>query len=186
MLPNYDHFPLKDNNYKLLFSFMAGLVLVGCDSKIDAVNQKMAEIRNEPALPIEPAPVFSPVPLFNYAAHQLKSPFMPSSLAAELKIMAGKRVYPNLSRQLQPLESYALETLSMKGSMRGQRGEIQALIQTPDGEIERIQRGSYMGLNHGRVINITPTQIDLIEIIPDGREGYVERPRSLVLIGPAP
>ena len=30
------------------------------------------------------------------------------------------------------------------------------------------------------------TQIDLIEIIPDGREGYVERPRSLVLIGPAP
>lgn len=36
------------NNCKLLFSFMAGLVLVGCDSKIDAVNQKMAEIRNEP------------------------------------------------------------------------------------------------------------------------------------------
>ena len=44
------------NNYKLLFSFMAGLVLVGCDSKIDAVNQKMAEIRNEPALPIEDTP----------------------------------------------------------------------------------------------------------------------------------
>jgi len=60
------------------------------------------------------------------------------------------------------------------------------LIQTPDGEIERIQRGSYMGMNHGRVINITPTQIDLVEIVPDGREGYVERPRSLVLLGPAP
>ena len=99
--------------------------------------------------------------------------------------MAGKRVYPNLARQLQPLENYALESLTMKGSMR-QNGQILALIQTPDGEIERIQRGSYMGVNHGRVVNITPTQIDLIEIIPDGREGYVERPRSLVLIGPAP
>ena len=164
---------------------LACAVLVGCDSRIDAVNQEMANIRNQPPLPIEPAPIFTPVPQFNYAAHQLKSPFMPSSLAAELKIMAGKRVYPNLARQLQPLENYALESLTMKGSMR-QNGQILALIQTPDGEIERIQRGSYMGVNHGRVVNITPTQIDLIEIIPDGREGYVERPRSLVLIGPAP
>lgn len=171
---------------KISLSLMLGLMLVGCDSRIDAVNEQMANIRNQPPLPIEPAPVFPPVPTFNYAAHQLKSPFLPSSLAAELKIMSGKRVYPNLSRQLQPLESYAIESLNMKGSMRSQSGQILALIQTPDGEIERIQRGSYMGMNHGRVINITPTQIDLVEIIPDGREGYVERPRSLVLLGPAP
>ena len=43
-----------------------------------------------------------------------------------------------------------------------------------------------MGMHHGRIVQITPTQIDLVEIIPDGREGYVERPRSLVLIGPQP
>lgn len=171
---------------KISLSLMLGVLLVGCDSRIDAVNEQMANIRNQPPLPIEPAPVFPPVPTFDYAAHQLKSPFLPSSLAAELKIMSGKRVYPNLSRQLQPLESYAIESLNMKGSMRNQSGQILALIQTPDGEIERIQRGSYMGMNHGRVINITPTQIDLVEIVPDGREGYVERPRSLVLIGPAP
>ena len=174
------------NNYKLLFSFMAGLVLVGCDSKIDAVNQKMAEIRNEPALPIEPAPVFSPVPLFNYSAHQLKSPFMPSSLAAELKIMAGKRVYPNFNRQPQPLESYALESLNMKGSMRGKTNETIALIQTPDRQIERVQVGNYLGMNQGRVVKISPTQIDLVEIVPDGRDGYVERPRTLDLNCMAP
>ncbi|MGE8652672.1 MULTISPECIES: pilus assembly protein PilP [unclassified Acinetobacter] len=171
---------------KLVLSAFVGLLLAGCESRIDVVNQEMANIRNQEPLPIEPAPDFVPVETFNYAAHSLKSPFLPSSLAAELKIMAGKRVYPNLNRQPQPLESYALETLNMKGSMRNQSGQTLALIQTPDGEVERIQRGSYMGLNHGRVVNITPTQIDLIEIIPDGREGYVERPRSLILIGPAP
>ena len=171
---------------KITLSLLLGMLLVGCDSRIDAVNEQMANIRNQPPLPIEPAPIFSPVPTFNYSAHQLKSPFLPSSLAAELRVMAGKRVYPNLSRQLQPLESYAIESLNMKGSMRSQAWQIVALIQTPDGEIERIQRGSYMGVNHGRVVNITPTQIDLVEIIPDGRDGYVERPRSLVLIGPAP
>jgi type IV pilus assembly protein PilP len=173
-------------NIKLASVLATVIILVGCDSRIDHVNQEMANIRNQPALPIEPAPDFVPVETFNYAAHQLKSPFLPSSLAAELKIMAGKRVYPNLSRQLQPLESYPLETLTMKGTLKNQANQILALIHTPDGEIERIQRGSYMGLNHGRVINISPTQIDLIEIIPDGREGYVERPRSLVLIGPKP
>ena len=172
------------NNYKIISALFITISLVGCDSRIDAVNQQMADIRNQQPLPIEPAPVFAPVPLFNYASHQLKSPFMPSSLAAELKIMAGKRVYPNLNRQPQPLESYALEALNMKGSMRGKMNETIALIQTPDKQIERIQVGSYLGMNQGRVVKISPTQIDLIEIVPDGRDGYVERPRTLVLIGP--
>ena len=172
--------------YKILFGLLVATGLVGCDSRIDAVNQRMAEIRNEPALPIEPAPVFAPVPLFNYAAHQLKSPFMPSSLAAELKIMAGKQVYPNFNRQPQPLESYALESLNMKGSMRGKGNNTIALVQTPDGQVERVQVGSYVGVNQGRITKISPTQIDLVEIVPDGRDGYVERPRTLVLIGPAP
>ncbi|WP_130803670.1 pilus assembly protein PilP [Acinetobacter ihumii] len=162
------------------------LGLAGCDSRIDAVNEQMAAIRNQPPMPIEPAPVFAPVPTFTYSAMQLKSPFLPSSLAAELKIMAGKRVYPNFNRQSQPLESYALESLNMKGSMRNSNGQILGLIQTPDGQIERVQRGSYMGMNQGRIVNISPTQIDLVEIVPDGREGYVERPRTLVLIGPEP
>ena len=172
--------------YKILFGLLVTTGLVGCDSRIDAVNQRMAEIRNEPALPIEPAPVFAPVPLFNYAAHQLKSPFMPSSLAAELKIMSGKQVYPNFNRQPQPLESYALESLNMKGSMRGKGNNTIALVQTPDVQVERVQVGSYVGVNQGRITKISPTQIDLVEIVPDGRDGYVERPRTLVLIGPAP
>lgn len=75
---------------KISLSLMLGVLLVGCDSRIDAVNEQMANIRNQPPLPIEPAPVFPPVPTFDYAAHQLKSPFLPSSLAAELKIKIGR------------------------------------------------------------------------------------------------
>ena len=170
--------------YKIICGISVVTLLVGCDSRIDAVNQQMANIRNEQPLPIEPAPVFTPVPSFNYSAQQLRSPFLPSSLANELKIMSGKRVYPNFSRQAQPLESYPLESLTLKGSMKGNTGQIVGLIQTPEGEIERVQRGNYMGMNQGRIIEITPTRIDLLEIVPDGRDGYIERPRSLVLIGP--
>ena len=165
---------------------LSSFIFVGCESRIDEVNLKMAEIRSQPPLPIEPTPSFDPAPVFQYSALELRSPFIQNSLAAELKLMAGKRVYPNLSRTPQPLESYPLEALSMKGSLKNSAGQILALIQTPDREVERVQVGSYMGSNFGRVVKITPTQIDLIEIIPDGRDGYVERPRSLVLIGLAP
>ena len=34
------------NQYKLLLCFFIGMSLIGCDSRIDAVNQQMAEIRN--------------------------------------------------------------------------------------------------------------------------------------------
>lgn len=169
---------------KCSFSVLTLLVLVACDSRIDVVNQEMVNIRNQPPLPIEPAPVFNPVPVFHYSAQQLRSPVLPNSLANELKLMSGKRVYPNFSRPPQPLESYPLETLGFKGSLKGASGQIIALIHSPDGEIEKVQRGSYMGVNQGRITNITPTRIDLLEIVPDGRDGFIERPRSLVLLGP--
>ncbi|NHB56758.1 pilus assembly protein PilP [Acinetobacter sp. 194] len=169
---------------KYMIGAVVGISLVGCSSQIDVVNQEMANIRSEPPGRIEPAPEFPPVPTFAYSAQQLRNPFYPSSLANELKVMSGKKVYPNLSREPQPLEEYALESLNFKGSMKGKSGAIVGLIQTPDREIERVQLGSYLGLNQGRIINISPTRIDLLEIVPDGSDGYIERPRSLVLLGP--
>ena len=174
------------NIYRLIFLVLFGVVIAGCESRIDAVNQHMIEIRNQPTLPIDPPPTFEPAPIFEYSAHQLRNPFIPKSLADELKLMAGRKVYPNLARPKQALESYALETLNMKGSLKNKNGKILALIQTPDQEVEKVQVGNYLGLNHGRITKVMPTQVDLIEIIPDGRDGYVERPRSLILIGLAP
>lgn len=170
----------------LMLIGLSATLFVGCDSRIDEVNLKMAEIRSQPPLAIEPTPIFEPAPIFNYSALQLRSPFIQNSLAAELKLMAGKQVFPNLSRQPQPLESYPLESLSFKGSLKNNADKIIALIHTPDGDIERVQVGSYMGMSYGRVVKITPTQLDLVEIIPDGRDGFVERPRSLILIGLMP
>lgn len=171
--------------YRVLFLSLAMVGLYGCESRVENAEAKMQEIRNQPPLPVEPPPTFAPVPNYNYAGYQLKSPFVPSSIANELRVMAGKRVYPNLSRPSQPLENYTLEQLLMKGSMRNQAGNIVALIRTPDGEIEQVQKGSYMGKNHGRIVAIDPNQIALIEIVPDGQDGYIERPRTLILHGDA-
>ncbi|ESK39317.1 hypothetical protein P256_01435 [Acinetobacter nectaris CIP 110549] len=159
------------------------LLLSGCDSRVEEVNGQMAQIKNQPPLPVEKAPVFETTPSFQYSAQNIRSPFLPSSLYTELKVMAGKRVYPNFSRAPQPLEAYPLESLMMKGTLRGANGQDVALIQAPDSQIYRVQTGNYMGLNQGRVVKISPTKLDLLEVVSDGNGGYVERPRALILLG---
>ena len=158
--------------------------LIACSSRVDEVNGKMQEIRNQPPLPIPPAPVFLPVPSFAYAAQQLRSPFLPDSLALELKVMAGKRVQPDLARPPQFLEQFPLESLTMKGTMKNANGALYGLIQAPEGGVVRVEKGNYMGKNYGRIVDIAPSQIMVIEIVPDGRDGFVERPRNLVMIDP--
>jgi type IV pilus assembly protein PilP len=161
---------------------MLAVGLTGCESRIDEVNAKMQKIHAEPPKAIEAAPVFLPIPTFNYSAQQLRSPFMPPSLAQELKVMAGRHVMPDLSRPRQQLEAFPIESLRMRGSIRRPKGPLFGLIESPDGSVVRIQLGNYMGKNDGRVVGITPSQISVIEIVPDGRNGFVERPRSLVMV----
>jgi len=154
----------------------------GCSSRVDSVSSEMKQIHSEPTLPITPAPVFLPVPTFTYAAQGLRSPFLPTSLAEELKVMAGRHVMPDLNRPPQFLEQFALETLHMRGTIHNLKGPLFGLIEDPQGGVMRVQVGNYIGKNYGRIVGITPTQINLIEVVPDGRDGFVERPRSLVMV----
>ena len=55
------------------------------------------------------------------------------------------------------------------------------LIQTSDGLIHRVLPGNYLGQNDGRVIEVSESQINLIEIISDGIGGYVERDAAVGL-----
>lgn len=162
-------------------------VLLGCNSQIDAVNQEMAQIRSQAPAQVEPAPTFTAVPSFEYAAQSLRSPFVPSSVANELKMHASRPVQPNLHRKKHPLEDYALEELYMKGHLAGQdQTHAVALLQIPDGQLEQVRVGDYIGQHQGRIIKIQPTRIDLLELLDDGRGGFIQRPRSLMLMSALP
>jgi type IV pilus assembly protein PilP len=56
-----------------------------------------------------------------------------------------------------------------------------ALIEDGDGGVQRVKVGSYLGKNHGRIVEVAPNLVSIIEVVPDGRDGWVERPRSLSL-----
>jgi type IV pilus assembly protein PilP len=174
---------IRSNNFRIAFGVViSGFVLTGCSSQVDVVALEMKKIHEQPALAIEPAPVFLPVPTFTYAAQGLRSPFLPLSLAQELKIMAGKRVMPDLTRPPQFLEQFALETIRMRGTLRNLKGPLFGLIEDPDGGVTRVKVGNYVGKNYGRIVGITPSQINIVEVVPDGKDGFIERPRSLIMV----
>jgi type IV pilus assembly protein PilP len=87
-----------------------------------------------------------------------------------------------LSRPPQFLEQFPIEALIMKGTLRRTNGSLYGLIQAPEGGVVRVEKGNYLGKNYGRIVEITPSQISIVEIVPNGRDGFIERPRNLVMI----
>lgn len=166
---------------KVMFSLIPVLVLVGCADRVSLAEQKMQEIRSQPAQPVKPPPVPEQIEDFTYAAAQFRSPFMPPSLMiAANQALQVKGVKPDDKRIREPLEAFELNQLIFKGIMVSISGEKFGMVQRPDGTMATVKVGNYMGKNYGRIVEITPTQINMIEIVPDARAGFVEKPASLI------
>jgi len=60
-------------------------------------------------------------------------------------------------------------------------GNHYGLVSTHDGRVHRVVVGEHIGTNDGKITDITPSKIALVEIIPDGLGGYIERPAALGL-----
>ena len=87
---------------------------------------------------------------------------------------------PNSRRNREFLEGFSLDTLKMVGTFKV-GGSFYGLVQSKDGLVHKVQPGNYLGQNDGKVTEITGGKISLVEIIPDGLGGYIERPASLAL-----
>mgnify|MGYP002661202290 FL=1 len=157
------------------------LSMTGCTDRIGMAEQAMTDIRNQPAQPIEPPPKAELVEDFVYSASTQRSPFLPPSLVnVQGPATSIDGVRPDITRVKEPLEQYELSQLVFRGVVISPEGQQYALVQRPDGSVASVRVGNYLGLNDGRIVEITPTQINLIEIVPDSRAGFIERPQSLV------
>ncbi|MBO1531274.1 pilus assembly protein PilP [Psychrobacter sp. F1192] len=165
----------------LLTLAITAITLTGCSDRIGMAEQAMNEIRNSPSQPIEPPPQAELIEDYVYSANMLRSPFLPPSLVnTQGADTSLDGIRPDINRIKEPLEQYELSQLTFRGVLVSPEGQQYALIQRPDGSVANVKVGNYMGLNDGRIVEITPTQINLIEIVPDSRAGFTERPQSLV------
>ena len=151
--------------------------LTACSSADDELQRFIEDTKKEPGGRVEPLPEIKPYETFVYQAQDLRSPFLPSSPGSGAGL-AGVR--PDQKRSREFLEQYSLDTLRMVGTLR-LGGQMYGLVETKDGLVHRVTSGNHMGQAEGKITDITPSKISLIEIVPDSLGGYMERPAALGL-----
>ena len=160
--------------------FLVSILLVsGCGgSDFSDLQGYMDEVRARPKGEIEPLPKFQPYESFTYSAAALRSPFQPPiKLEMADRQKGSKDVKPDETRTKQFLEGFNIETFVMVGTLANDAGTF-ALVSGAGG-VHRVRVGDYIGRNHGRIIAVDESKVDVIEIVPDGEGGWLERPRSL-------
>lgn len=153
--------------------------LAGCGRDMSDLESYIAEVNARPGGRIEPLPVIRPYEAFTYEAYDLRSPFIPDKPMAKAKDRAGG-LRPDARRPREFLEQFPLDTLEMVGTLTLE-GDYFGLLQTADNLVHRVQVGNYVGQNDGRIVAIDETEIRVVEIVPDGIGGYIERPATLGL-----
>ena len=151
--------------------------VAGCSDDTDQLRAKIAEIKARPGGRIDPLPEVKPYETFAYPASDERSPFEPGMPASAT---GPNAIRPDSSRPREFLEQFSLDTLRMVGTLKLQ-GRIYGLVQTKDGLVHRVLPGSHLGQSDGRITAIEEGKISLIEIVPDGMGGFVERPAALGL-----
>lgn len=170
------------NGFRLAFCSLLLASLVGCGSNNDFADLQayMDEVRTRPKGSIEPLPKFQPYEAFTYSAAALRSPFQPPVKIDIVNRQKGtQEIKPDETRVKQFLEGFNIEVFEMVGTLSNEGGMF-ALVRGAGG-VHRVKVGDYLGRNHGRIVAINEAKVDVIEIVPDGEGGWLERPRSLSL-----
>jgi len=141
----------------------------------DDLRAEIDKAKQRPGGRIEPLPEVRPYVSHEYQMADRRSPFL-QSLAGENP--TGPR--PDVQRPREYLEQFPLDTLKMVGTLRLGGGNF-GLVQTKDGLIHRVLPGNHLGQNDGRVMAVSDAKITVVEIVPDGLGGYLERPAALAL-----
>ncbi|TXH72122.1 MAG: fimbrial protein [Lysobacteraceae bacterium] len=172
-----------NQHVRIVLGAALALALAGCGRGItstpgEAPNlvEWVASIKAKPAPPLDPLPVMQQFETFEYSAQVLRDPFSTAFSAGSTS--AGPR--PDSNRRKQVLEQFPLDSLDMVGTIGG-RNDLVALVMVPEKVTYRVRPGDYMGQSDGRVTGVFEDRIELVELVPDGAGGWLERPATVAL-----
>jgi len=154
--------------------------LSACGGANSDLSAYIDEVKARPGGRIDALPPVEPAPTFVYEPGTRRSPFQPDAPQRRLSNDPNAVEGPDRNRPREFLEQFPLDTLRMVGTLADRRASF-GLVQTSDGLVHRIAVGNHMGQNYGRVVSISDSEIQLVEIISDGLGGYLERPAAIGL-----
>ena len=158
------------------------LAVSACSQDVSDLQTFIAETKSAHVGSVKPIPQFKPYESFSYSAGDLRDPFVANVDLDKDETTKSSLLNPDSTRPKQPLEVFPLDTLSMVGILE-QNDQLWGLIKDPQNLVHRVQVGNYMGQNEGRVLEINESAIYLVEIVPDGIGGYIERDASIAIGG---
>ncbi|MEQ1801037.1 MAG: pilus assembly protein PilP [Gammaproteobacteria bacterium] len=156
---------------------LAAVVLTGCGGGQSDLLEYIDKTKARPGGRIEPLPQIKPYETFAYEADSLRSPFVPDRPAGRAG-SSGPR--PEATRPKEYLEQFPIDTLSMAGTI-SQSSSTYGLVQTQDGLLHKVKPGNYIGQYDGRVVAVTPSEIQIEELVPDGIGGFYKRSAAIAL-----
>jgi type IV pilus assembly protein PilP len=155
----------------------------GCSQDMGDLEEYALEVKSRTSKNIEPIPQPKPYEPFVYEPGERRDPFL-QSLQSRESALAGAggagAIKPDFERPREPLEEFPLDALRMVGTITMQQRAF-ALVRAPDAVVHRVSVGDHMGQNFGKITGISETEVVLMEIIPDGLGGYIQRPASVAL-----
>lgn len=167
---------INSTRWKSLALALGVLLLGGCGKGLDDLEAWVSEVKARKPAPIEPIPQMKQYEAFAYDAGGRRDPF--ASLEPARAEGSGPR--PDLNRNKEPLEEFPLDALRMVGTIDS-KGKVFVLIKAPDNVVHRVTVKNHMGQNYGEIVGISEAEVSLMELVPDGFGGWVQRPASLAL-----
>ena len=173
---------LPEQMLKITGFVLLAVTLSACSESIDDLDQYIASVKERPADPIPPIPPVKTYTPYEYEGLVGRDPFRHSLNEGSDDERSGNKSgpRPDFDRPREYLERYELDTMSMVGTFKKEKS-YWVLIRDPEGVVHRVPAGNYMGKNHGHVVRITDTQVDLSELISDGAGGWLVREASIAL-----
>lgn len=166
-------------NRYLLLLLLASLVLAGCNSaRNEDLDAFMAAERAKSGGRIDPLPAFPPYVSIIYSAAGLRSPFDPPRNVVVNQQTGTPTEAPDSARPREFLERFNFAELTVVGNVT-MSGVEWALISDGRGSVHRVREGMYLGQNHGRIVSVRGTEVNVSETVPDGQGGWIERPRTV-------
>lgn len=128
-----------------------------------------------------PLPALLPPPLPSFIARDYDAAQLPDPFGVQQTVSAASAgvAVPDLRRVREPLESVALTSLVMVGSVRHGLA-LEALLQSGP-RVLRVAVGQYLGTDHGRVTAIDEQALYYREVLKDAGGAWRERRGSLPL-----
>jgi len=157
-------------------------ILSGCNStSIADLDEYFASERAKPAAPISPIPEVKPYLRYVYPEHE-KDPFDIAMLAPDIdtKKVVDSGIDIDTTRVPEFLEGFPLDSLKMVGTVEKDK-TLWALVKIPDGAVQSVRAGNYMGQNYGKIISISDATMTMKETVPNGLGGYKERDMTMTL-----